>query len=103
MNRGKQRNRRTVEEISATPQARAVREAVRQIGGTEATGILVERCSQAVQKWMEFPEKMPPAIARKISRATGYRVPVASLKPDIFGGLTLQELGYVPESYSERP
>lgn len=103
MKRRKTRRRRSIEEISSTPEARAVREAIGMIGGTAAVGQLVGRCAQAAQKWAEFPEKMSPEIARKISAATGYRVPVSKMRPDIFGNLTLQELGYIPESYRVAP
>lgn len=96
------RRKRTVDEISATPQAQAVRKAVRLLGGAAAVGSMVNRCAQAVQKWTEDPGKMSGSNARVLSRATGHRVTVAEMKPDLFGELTVQELGYLPKSYSEQ-
>lgn len=96
------RKRRTIAEISVTPQSQAVREAVRLLGGTVAVGRMVGRCSQAVQKWCAKAEAMPPEIARRIASATGYKVGVAAMRPDVYAGLTAQELGYLPAAYAEQ-
>jgi hypothetical protein len=98
----RRRRKRSVEEISATPEARAVRKAVRLLGGAAAVGSMVNRCAQAVQKWTEDPAKMAPVFARMLSRETGYEVTVTEMKPDVFGGLSVQELGYLPKSYSDQ-
>jgi hypothetical protein len=93
--------RRTADEISTTPAAKAVREAIRHIGGTVRAAEIVGRSDQAVQKWTEYPESMSATITRQLAAACGYRVSVSAMRPDIFGGLTLKELGYVPASYPE--
>jgi hypothetical protein len=85
-----------VEQISATPEARAVRTAVKLLGGTKAVAPMVNRCHQAVQKWTEDPAKMSGMQVRELSKACGFKVPVAQMRPDIFADLTVQELGYVP-------
>ena len=98
------RKKRTVDEISATPEAQAVRRAVKLIGGAAATGSIVDppRCAQAVQKWTETPSKMTPQDARAISKATGHRIPVSDMLPEVYAGLTVQELGYLPAAYTEQ-
>lgn len=96
-----QSRKRTSEEISATPEAKAVRLAVRMVGSAAKVGRIVGRSTQAVQKWTEDPGKMDPILARALSRATGYKVPVSQMLPEVYGNLTLQEIGYLPEAYAE--
>lgn len=94
----KRRKQRSVEEISATPEARAVRTAVKLLGGAKAVAPMVNRCHQAVQKWTEDPSKMSPKHVRELSKAGGYQVPVSQMRPDIFADLSVQELGYSPKA-----
>lgn len=96
------RPKRKADQVSATPEARAVRRAVKMIGGTHAVGRLVGLTQQAVQKWTEDPRRMAPMMARQLSKAGGYQVSVTDMRPDIFGDLTVQELGYLPGAYAER-
>jgi DNA-binding transcriptional regulator YdaS (Cro superfamily) len=96
------RRKRSADEVSATPEAQAVRRAVRLLGGAAAVGSIVNRCAQAVQKWTENPTKMSPTFARVLSRATGHVVTVTEMRPDVFGDLSVQELGYLPKSYSDQ-
>lgn len=95
------RRKRTAGEISTTPEARAVRHAVGIIGGSAKAGKLVGRCEQAVQKWMEDPTRMSAENTRILSKGTHFEVPVAQMRPDLYGGLTVQELGYLPPAYKK--
>lgn len=94
------RPRRSAKEISATPEAQAVRRAVKIIGGTTQTGRLFGVSQQAVQKWTEDPSRMHPLTARKLSQLVEYQVTVAEMQPDVFRGLSVEELGYLPKAYS---
>lgn len=88
--------RRAPEEVSATPQAIAVREAVREAGGSVRVGKALVRAHQAVQKWMAEPTRMRAKFARELCRLAGYKVPLARMQPEVYGGLSVRELGYQP-------
>lgn len=98
----KRRKQRSVEQISATPEARAVRTAVKVLGGAKAVAPMVNRSHQAVQKWTEDPARMQATHVRELSKAGGYKIPVSAMRPDVFAGLTVQELGYLPKDRPER-
>lgn len=83
-------------EVSATPEAIAVREAVKAAGGSVVVGEALGRAHQAVQKWMAEPQRMRARFARQLCRLAGYKVPLVRLQPDIYGDLSVRELGYQP-------
>lgn len=94
----RRRKKRTIDEVSTTPEAQAVRRAVGLAGGSAKVGLLVDRCEQAVQKWFEKPDRMSPENARVLCRAADYAVPLAEMLPGTFANLTVQELGYLPKT-----
>jgi hypothetical protein len=90
------RPRRHPLEVSATPQAVAAREAVGVAGGTVKVAGDLGVVYQTVQKWMEAPERMRGAALRQLVRLAGYKVPLVRIRPDLYGELSVRELGYQP-------
>lgn len=91
-----QRRNRHPLEVSATPEARATREAVTAAGGSVSVAREVGVVHQTVQKWMEAPERMKATALRQLVRLAGYRVPLVRIRPDLYAGLSVRELGYQP-------
>ncbi len=83
-------------EISATPEARATRQAVGEAGGTVKVSREMGVVYQTVQKWMEAPERMRGVALRHLVRLAGYKVPLVRIRPDLYGDLSVRELGYQP-------
>lgn len=90
------RSRRHPLEVSATPEAQAVRTAVTAAGGSPTVGRLLGVTYQTVQKWMAEPQRIRGVLLRQLVKASGYQVPLVLIRPDLYGGLSVRELGYVP-------
>lgn len=90
------RKPRPARSVAPPSAGEAIRAAVKHAGGPTAVAVLLKRTANAIGFWYHQPQRLDAVVARELCRMSGFQVSLSMMRPDVFAGLSVRELGYTP-------